>query len=108
GADDDPYPRWSGATTCQPAAASGANWWRQEYQHSGNPCSSRISGPPAGPASATWNECPVAPPGEWRPPGPPPGATWGYESFLRRTIIVKPVLQATAPEVGFVHSVSVT
>src|SRR6516225_5488775 len=40
-----PYPRTSIAATRYPAAASGGIWWRQEYQLSGHPCTSTISGP---------------------------------------------------------------
>ena len=39
------------------AAASAGSWWRQEYQDSGNPCTSSTSGPL--PFSARW----IRPPG---------------------------------------------
>src|SRR3954470_11389660 len=36
------------------------SWWRHDHQNSGKPCSSRTSGPSAGPCSATWNRAPLA------------------------------------------------
>src|ERR1700722_15956779 len=45
--------------TRKPASASGAICWRQPYQNSGKPCSSRSAGPSSGPA-ATAFKCPQA------------------------------------------------
>src|SRR6516225_3170650 len=52
-----PYPRTSIAATRYPAAASGGIWWRQEYQLSGQPCTSKMSGP--FPACATRSRMPL-------------------------------------------------
>src|SRR5688572_22953345 len=56
-----PYPRWSGATTWYPAAASAGSWCRHEYQSSGKPWH-RITGARSGvgsPASARCMSMPL-------------------------------------------------
>ena len=49
-----------GATARQPAAARAGLWRSQVSALPGNPCSSRISGPAAGPSSRDVNAMPLA------------------------------------------------